>query len=399
MTLSRRVATTDATLVSSDEPVASFAPSDGEPGAPRDAPLDVRSTALLVIAVLASLVALNLARELFLPLVLGLMLSYALTPLVNCMVRLRVPRGLAAAALLIAMLGGIGSTAYSLSGEAVSLIETLPEAAQKLRRGLLLPNPRATGTIDRMQQAATELERATEDGVSSRQAPNRGVSRVQIEKPKFVVRDYLWPGALGLAAAAGQATVIIFVTFFLLASGDTFRRKIVKLAGPTLSRKKLTLQTLDEIDLQIQRYLLVQVSTSSLVGVATWLAFLSIGLESAAVWGVVAFALNFVPYLGSIAVGSASALTAFLQFGSFEMALLVGGVAMSFSGIEGFILTPWLSGRASRMNAVAVFVGVLAWGWLWGLWGLFLGMPILMATKLVCDRIDDFKAVGELLGE
>ena len=229
--------------------------------------------------------------------------------------------------------------------------------------------------------------------------PARGVTKVQIEKSRFNVKDYLWPGALGLAAAAGQTAVVVFVAFFLLASGDTFRRKMVRIAGPTFGQKKLTLQALDEIDAQIQRYLGVQVFTSTLVGVATWLAFWWLGVDSAAVWGAVAFALNFIPYLGSIVLTGGSALLGFVQFGSFEMALAIGGVALVINSVEGYLLTPWLSGKASAMNPVAVFVGVLAWGWLWGLWGLFLGMPILLGTKAVCDRVDELKAVGELLGE
>jgi predicted PurR-regulated permease PerM len=225
------------------------------------------------------------------------------------------------------------------------------------------------------------------------------VTKVQIERPRFNVNDYLWPSALGLVAAAGQATVVVFVTFFLLLSGDSFRRKMVKIAGPTFHQKKLTLQALDEIDRQIQRYLLVQVCTSALVGVATGLAFVWIGVEHAAVWGVLAFALSFIPYLGSVVATGGSALMGFVQFGSFEMALLIGGVVLIINGIEGGLLTPWLTSRAGRMNPVVVFAGVLAWGWIWGLWGLFLGVPILMAIKTVCDRVDDLKAVGELLGE
>jgi len=222
---------------------------------------------------------------------------------------------------------------------------------------------------------------------------------VQIEKPKVNVKDYLLPGTLGLGAAVASTTVVFFITFFLLAAGDNFRRKMVKLAGPTLTRKKLTLRALDEIDLQIQRYLLVQVFTSAIVGVATWLAFLWIGVEHAAVWGVVTFVFNFIPYVGSIIASGAAMLVGFAQFGSFEMAFLIGGVELLINVVEGYILTPWLTSRASRMNPVAVFAGVLAWGWLWGIWGLFLGVPILVVIKVICDRVDEFKPVGELLGE
>ena len=398
-------ATSDAALASVDAPAdvpaaALLAPAPNEPHVLLNAPVDVRSASLVVIAVLACLYVLHWASAVFVPLLLGLTFSYALTPLVNRLVRLHIPRALAAAVLLVGIVGGVGTLTWSLSDDAASMIETLPEVAQKLRRGIAgQRNQGPAGTIDKVQRAATELERAAEEGTSAAPAPGRSVTKVQIEQPKFNIKDYLWTGTLGLMTAIGQTTVVLFVTFFLLASGDTFRRKMVRIAGPTFGQKRLTLQALDEIDLQIQRYLMVQVFTSALVGTATWLAFLGLGVEHAAVWGVVTFVLNFIPYFGSIVVTGASALLGFVQFGTFEMALLIGGVALFINSLEGYILTPWLTGRASRMNPVAVFVGVLAWGWLWGLWGLFLGVPILMAIKAVCDRVDDLKAVGELLGD
>jgi predicted PurR-regulated permease PerM len=183
-----------------------------------------------------------------------------------------------------------------------------------------------------------------------------------------------------------------------MASGDSFRRKVVKIAGPTFAQKRITVQVLDEITQQIHQYLLVQVFTSLLVGVATWLAFWAIGLEHAAVWGVLAFVLNFIPYIGTVAITGAAALFAFVQFGELQTALLVAGVALGIHTLSGNLLTPWLTSQTSRVNAVAVFVGVLAFGWLWGLWGLFLGVPVLTTLKAVCDRVDDLKPIGELLG-
>ncbi len=392
-------AATQAALDSEDHPDAALlAPAPDEPRAMWNTAVDVRSASLAVLAVLASLYVLHWAAAVFVPLLLGLTFSYALTPLVNRLVRLHLPRALAAGLLLVGIVGGIGTITWSLSDDAAAMIESLPEVAQKVRRGIASQrNQGPAGTIDKVQKAATELERAAEDGASP--APSRSVTKVQIEQPRFNIKDYLWTGTLGLVAAVGQTMVVLFVTFFLLASGDTFRRKMVKIAGPTFGQKRLTLQALDEIDLQIQRYLMVQVFTSALVGVATWLAFLWIGVEHAGVWGAASFVLNFIPYFGSIVVTGASAVLGFVQFGTFEMALLIAGATLLINSIEGYILTPWLTGRASRMNPVAVFVGVLAWGWLWGLWGLFLGVPILMAIKAVCDRVDDLKAVGELLGD
>jgi predicted PurR-regulated permease PerM len=105
-----------------------------------------------------------------------------------------------------------------------------------------------------------------------------------------------------------------------------------------------------------------------------------------------------VPYVGSVVIATGSALVGFLQFGTLEMALLVSGASLVIHGLEAFLLTPWLTSRANKMNPVAIFVGVLAWGWLWGVWGLLLGVPILVVIKATCDRIDDFKSVGEFLG-
>ncbi len=392
-------AATQAALDAEDHPDAALlAPAPDEPRSIMTAPVDVRSASLAVLAVLASLYVLHWASAVFVPLLLGLTFSYALTPLVNRLVRMHLPRTIAAALLLVSIVSGVGTLAWALSDDAVSMVESLPSVAQKLRRGIAdQRNKGAGGAIDKVQKAATELERAADDAASP--APTRSVTKVQIEQPKFNLKDYLWTGTLGLMGVVGQAMVVLFVTFFLLASGDTFRRKMVKIAGPTFGQKRLTLQALDEIDVQIQRYLMVQVFTSALVGLATWLVFLWIGVENAGVWGVASFVLNFIPYFGSIIVTGASAVLGFVQFGTWEMALTIAGATLLINSIEGYILTPWLTGRASRMNPVAVFVGVLAWGWLWGVWGLFLGVPILMAIKTVCDRVDDLKSVGELLGD
>ena len=138
--------------------------------------------------------------------------------------------------------------------------------------------------------------------------------------------------------------------------------------------------------------------TSALVGLLTGVSLAAIGLENAAVWGVVAGVLNLVPYVGSLVTAAATALVGFLQFGSLNMALAVAGISIVIHTIVGNLITPWLTSRASRMNPVAVFVGLLAWGWLWGVWGLLLGVPILMIVKAVCDRVEDFKPVSEFLG-
>lgn len=359
---------------------------------------DARTLALVTLATLAVLMALHLASPVVIPLLLGMAVSYALSPLVDRLERLRIPRALGAGLLLCAIGVGAASTAYSLSDDASALIESLPTATQKVREALRAQRGQSESAIDKVQRAAAQLEQAAQENHVAAPTTHRGVTRVSIERARFDVQDYLWSGTLGLAAGAGQAVVVLFLSFFLMASGSSFRRKMVKIAGPTFAQKRITVQVLDEITDQIHRYLLVQLLTSALVGLVTWWAFWALGLERAAVWGVAAFALNFVPYIGGMVITGGSALVAFLQFGSVNMALLVGGVALVLHALSGQLLTPWLTSRTSRLNALCVFVGVLAFGWLWGPWGLLLGVPVLAAVKAVCDRVEGLQPIGELLG-
>ena len=361
-------------------------------------PVDVRSMSLVVLAVLAGVFMLRWASAVFIPVTVGLLFSYALSPVVDWLQLRRIPRALSAALLILGILGGVGATAFWLSDDASKLVELLPAAAKKVRDSVQTLQGGSGSTLATVQKAARQLEQAAED--TALVAPvARDVQRVQIEKPKFDIKDHLWTSALGLMGMLSQIGMVALITFFLMASGDNFRRKLVKLAGPTLSKKRITLEALNQIHDQIQRYMLVQLFTSCLVGVATWLCFLAIGLEHAAVWGIAAGVLDLVPYVGSVVIATSSALVSFLQFGTLEMALLVSGISLVIHVIEAFLLTPWLTSRANKMNPVAIFVGVLAWGWLWGIWGLLLGVPILVVIKAICDRIEDFKPVGEFLGE
>ena len=363
-------------------------------------PIDVRSTSLAILALLACLVALHLARPVVIPLLVGMMVSYAMSPVVDRLQRLHIPRALSAALLLVALCGGIGTVMYSVSDDATALLESLPEVSQKLRQTVQAHRGKSESTIDKVQRAAAQLEQAAGEGSAASEPASapRGVTRVTIERSHFDIKDYLWSGTLGVAATLGQAVVVVFIAFFLMSSGDTFRRKMVHIAGPSFAQRRITVEVLDEITAQIHRYLLVQVVTSGVVGLSVWLAFWAIGLEHAAVWGVVALVFDFVPYFGALATTLGSGMVAFVQFGNLNSALLIAGSAMVIHTISGNLLMPWLTSHTSRMNAATVFVGVLAFGWLWGVWGLLLGVPVLAAVKAVCDRVDGLKPIGELMG-
>jgi predicted PurR-regulated permease PerM len=360
-------------------------------------PVDVRSAALTVLAVLATVLVLQHAQSMLIPIVFGVVVSYALEPIVARMTRWHVPRPLAAAIVLIALTVGIGSLLYGLRFEANAIVEQLPQAARRLRHTIENDRPATAVAIEQVQKAATELEKAAT--AAAPPPSSSGVQRVQVEAPPFNVGDYVMLGSIGVATAAGQFVLILFLVYFLLASGDLYRRKLVKIAGPSLTEKKITVQILTEIDRQIERFLLVQVFTSTIVAVATWLAFRAMGVQQPGVWGLLAGIFNSIPYFGPVLVTGGTAAVAFLQFGTLHMTLLVSGVSLVITSLEGFLLTPWLTSRAARMNAVAIFVGLLFWGWVWNIWGMLLAVPMLMILKAICDHVEDLNAFGELLGE
>jgi predicted PurR-regulated permease PerM len=361
-------------------------------------PIDIRSAALTVLAVLAVIVMLQVAQSVLIPIVLGVLISYALDPIVNLMTRARLPRPIGAALVLVTLTIGTGWLAYGLRAQAIAIVDQLPDAARRIRERLEEQRPKPTSPIRQVQKAANELERAATAATSQQPSPP-DVQRVQVQSPPFNVADYVMTGSVGVATAIGQLVLILFLVYFLLASGDLYRRKLVRIAGPSLTKKKITLQILSEIDRQIAMFLLVQVFTSAIVAIATWLAFRWLGVQEAGVWGLAAGIFNSIPYLGPVVVTGATTAVGFLQFGSVKMAAIVGGVALAITSLEGFLLTPWLTSRAARMNAVAVFVNILFWGWIWNVWGMLLAVPMLMVLKAVCDHVEDFKALGELIGE
>ena len=222
-----------------------------EPEPETTAPIDVklRSVALVVIAAASTVGLLYWAREVFIPIVLSVLVSYALEPLVELLIRARLPRVIAAAMVMLVFSGGMFYTCYTLSDDAMAMVASVPDAAKKLRVALR-DNDSEPGTIEQVQKAANELQKAA-DETSARNPVSAGVQRVQIEEPAIDVRGYLSWGSAGAVAFAGEAMLVLFFVFFLLASGDIVKRKLVKLAGPSFEKKKITVQILNEIDAQI----------------------------------------------------------------------------------------------------------------------------------------------------
>jgi len=348
-----------------------------------------------VLAVIALVAALYLARAFFVPFLIGILATYALHPVVEWLKACRVPRPAGAALVLAVLAGSLSWVAFSLSDDAAAVIEKLPEAARKLRQNLSVARTGAPTPLQNMQDAANEIQGAATDAGAKRGAR---VIAVKTSEPTAWLRDYALAQSALLATVVAQTPIVLLLTYFLLASGDHFRRKLVGLVGPSLSRQKDAVRILDEIDTQVQRYLLATLVSNALVAVCTWLAFEALGMERAGVWGVAAGVLHFIPYLGPVLIALASGMAGFLQFGSLLGALAVAGASLVVAGAIGFAFMTWLQSRFAGVNAAVLFIALLFFGWLWGAWGLLLGAPLIAIAKVVCDRVESLKPAGELLG-
>jgi predicted PurR-regulated permease PerM len=376
---------------------------NGERKAEVDVPMDVRSVSLTLVATLALILVLQYAQSVLIPVVLGVLISYALSPVVGSLERGHIRRPIGAAIALTIVLASAGIGIYTLTDEAVAIVANVPEAARRLRERVLThQRSNDAAILSQVQEAAKEIEKtadfATRPNDDPRPAGGR-VQRVQIVEPAFRASDYIWMGGVGLVGFVGQATVILFLVYFLLVTGDLYKRKLVKIAGPTLSKKRVTVQILDDINAQIERFIKAQVLTSVIVAVATGVALWWFGVQNAAVWGLLAGLFNSIPYLGPVVVTGGLGVVAFMQFDDLLKTAYVCGTAFAITSLEGFLLTPALMGKAAQMNPVAVFVGLLFWTWVWGVWGTILAVPMMMMVKAICDHVEDLEPLGELLGE
>jgi predicted PurR-regulated permease PerM len=364
---------------------------------------------ITVIAVVAFIYFLQWGQSVLVPIVIGILIAYALEPMVSSLARRKIPRAVGAALALILVVGMLGLGVYSLSGQALAVVRQVPEAAQKIR-DRFRNHGSAPGALGEVQKAATELQKTAE--VASAQSDPKAdpktakndpapppVQKVQVVEPAFDAKSYLYWGGMNLLGFAGQFAVVLFLVYFFLVTGDLYKRKFVKIAGPALWQKKLTVQILDEINAQISSFIRVQAFTSLVVAIATAASLWALGMQQYIIWGILAGIFNSIPYIGPVIVSGGLAVVAFIQFDDLGHTMLVCGVAFIITSLEGFLLTPALMGRAARMNPVAIFVGLLFWSWIWGVWGAILAVPMLMMLKAVCDHIDDLQPLGELLGE
>ena len=384
------------------EPEPPPPPPDDAVPAPSPSPVDVRPVAVSdgwtrILASLAIVVALWWGQAVLVPIVLSILISYALEPLVARLETCCIRRAFAVPVVLLLLGSAIGLTGYLLRGEATAFVDRIPAALHTVSQtisGTYQGRSGAPGTLTKMKDAAHELETAT-SGAAGNSAD--GVAAVRIEQPTFRWSDWAWQGSRSAAEFAGQMFGVLCLTYCLLAAGDLYKRKLVHIV-PTFSEKKVTVQILDEINRQIERFLVARAMISVIVGVAIAIAFHIAGLQQAGVWGVLAGLLYTVPIVGPTLIVIAAAIAAFVQFGTLGATVGVVVLCVVIGALEGNVLTPLLMRRVGEMNAAAVFVSLIFWGWIWGGWGLLLAVPITASIKAVCERVPDFNPIAELLG-
>lgn len=361
--------------------------------------VNARGLALAILSIVAVVFVLQWAQKFFIPLLIGIIIAYTLNPLVVWLERIKIPRVLGTSLVMVALLCTGAFVAISLRGQVQTILEQLPEAANKISATLISMREGPPNTMQRVQAAAREIDKATSQAGDAHTTTKQTATHVVIDPTPFKLGNFLWAGSTGAFGFISQATMVLILVFFLLLAGDTFKRKLVRLTGPSLSNKKITVQILDDINVSIQSYMFTLLVANVVLAFLTWAAFRWIGLENAGAWAVAAAVLHVIPYFGPALIAVATGMAGFMQFGSVWMALLVAGSSLALATVVGMFVITWMTGKIAKMNATAVFIALFFWGWLWGVWGLLLAIPIIGMVKVVSRHVEELQPLDELLGE
>ena len=390
MTTTPTIQPDDGSVLTPDVSPEALAPQAERGGAEPDARLlaslfgenaDVRHVSLVGLFILAALYTLHFAQGFFLPIVLAVFLDFLLSPVVRTLRKVGLPEPIGAGFVMLALLGILATGIWYLSGPASQWLSRAPESIETVERKLKT----VRGPMDQVTKAAEKVEAATE--VETERTP-----QVEIKGPSLSTQLF---GST--AAFLGTVTVVIFLTYFLLAVGDLFLQKLVTVL-PQFNDKKKAVAIARETEAQISAYLLTSTFVNIGVGVVTALVLWLLDMPNAVLWGVVAALLNFVPYIGAVVNMVILGLAALLAFESTTDALMVPAAFFAINIIEGNLVTPMILGSKMRLNTVALFIGLVFWWFLWGIPGALLAVPIMAALKIMCDHIESLAPIGEFLG-
>lgn len=366
---------------------------------PAQEPIPTQNIALTLLAFFATIFVLSWAQTFVISLLLGILFAYTLNPLVSWLEYIKIPRVIGASMVMLTVISMILFGTYALRGEMQTIVDQLPKAASKLSSAASQWRVGHNDNMQKMQLAAAEIEKATTQQIAPTTGTAKRPTHVVIDAPAFKLNTLVWSGWRGVMAFLGEGIMVAFLTYFLLLSGDTFKRKLVRLTGPTLTRKKITVHILDDINNSIQKYMFMLLITNALLGAITWGVFTWMGLENAGVWALVASLLHIIPYFGPAITAGAAGMAAFIQFETFSSALQIAGASLLIATFVGTLITTWMTGRFAKMNTAAVFISLLFWSWLWGIWGMLLSIPIIVIVRAVSQHIEQLHPIAELLGD
>ena len=355
----------------------------------------VAKIALVVIAVGVTIALLRWGQAFFVPLLLGIFTGYAFRPWVSALARLHIPRALGAALTMCCVAALVVAALYSLREGAMELTQQLPEAARKVG-GILGKQSNAAKPLAQIHRAAKELDKAAAEATgvaaprSTPAAAPPGLAVMTAEKLLLGMAS----GALSVSLELGMGGLL---AYFLLAGGDAFRRKVISIAGPTLARRRITVELLDEIDVQIQRALMVMLVTNVLIAFTVSGLFAAMGMQRAVMWGTLAGVLHIVPYVGASVAAAAAAAIGLVQLGDAGQALTLAAGTLGICVLIGFGFSLVLQGDVSRMSSMVMLTGLLFFGWLWGGWGVLLGLPALAVIKAIADRVASLQPLAKLM--
>lgn len=344
-------------------------------------PFDIKSLALTGLFILAVFYTMYFMRAMLLPLVLALLLSYLLAPLVRVLAKLRIPPLLGAAIVLLALIGGVGYGISRLSEPAAGWIEKAPYSLNQLKEKLLpLKKP-----MEQVAQATGEIDKLTEP-----ESPEAKPQTVVVKKSALA--EVFSQGPEFVASTV----VMLILLYFLLAYDGVFLTKIIRIT-PRLGDKKKAVSIMREIEHQISRYLLTITAINICLGVAVGITVHFLGLRNPIMWAVMVALLNFVPYLGALTGIICMTLGAVLSFDSLGHAMLIPAAYLVIATLEGNFITPMVLGRSLTLNPIIILIALAFWGWMWGISGMILAVPILVTFKIFCDHIESMTPVSEFM--
>lgn len=357
-------------------------PSFQREGSLIDTKTDVRSIALTGTFVLLLLYSIYFAREFLMPVTLAFLLNWLLTPIVRYLAQARVPESLGAAIVLLTLVGLVGYGAYSLVTPAGAWIQKAPASLMVVQiklQDIMRPVEAAKETTKKIEKL-TDLD------------DDKGAATVEIKKPGL--DELVFSGTQSFLFWGGVTIVLLY---FLLASGDLFLLKLVRVL-PTLEDKKRAVEIVRQIESDVTIYLSTVTLVNCGLGACVGAAMYFLGMPNPLLWGVMVAVLNYIPYLGALAGIIILSLAAILTFDDFTRMALVPSIYFALNFIEAYFVTPTVLGRRLALNPVMIFIWLIFWGWVWGVVGAVLAVPILAILKIVADHFESLAALGEFLG-